>query len=150
MWLPEREGTARVGLLDFQDALMGHPAYDVVSLAQDARVDVAEDLELRLVGAYVRARRQANPTFDVVPFTNAYALLGAQRATKILGIFARLDRRDHKPHYLRHIPRIERALRRNLGHPAATEVRAWYEAWLPGLAPSWTGDPPSGAGDEDA
>jgi tRNA threonylcarbamoyl adenosine modification protein YjeE len=131
MWLPEREGLARVGLLDFQDALMGPPAYDLVSLAQDARVDVPEELELSLVGRYAKARREADPNFDVRGFAASYAILGAQRATKILGIFARLDRRDRKPHYLRHMPRIWSYLDRCLAFPELAGLKDWYEARVP-------------------
>ncbi len=131
MWLPEREGLARVGLLDFQDALMGPPAYDLVSLAQDARVDVPEELELSLVGRYAKARREADPHFDVRGFAGSYAILGAQRATKILGIFARLDKRDRKPHYLRHMPRIWSYLDRCLAFPDLAGLKAWYETHVP-------------------
>ena len=100
LWLAEREGIARVGVLDFQDCVLGHAAYDVVSLLQDARVDVSEEAELRLLVHYARLRRETDPSFDMASFARAYAILGAQRATKILGIFVRLDERDHKPHYL--------------------------------------------------
>ena len=85
----------------------GPPAYDVASLLQDARETVPPDLELKLIGVYARERRAADPQFDVAAFARAYAIMGTQRATKILGIFARLDRRDGKPHYLKHLPRIE-------------------------------------------
>ena len=92
LWLPEREGVARVGLLDFQDAVLGHAAYDVASLLQDARVDVPEMMEIALLSRYTRARLAAEPGFDAPGFARAYATLAAQRASKILGIFARLDR----------------------------------------------------------
>lgn len=133
IWLPAREGLARIGLIDFQDAVIGHPAYDLVSLAQDARVDVEPALELKIIAAYVKARKQRDAEFDVAAFLEAYAILGAQRATKIAGIFARLDRRDGKPGYLRHLPRIEGYLRRNLSHPSLAGLKAWYEAHLPAL-----------------
>jgi len=133
LWLPERSGLARVGIIDFQDCVLGHPAYDVVSLLQDARTDVANDAEMKLLGHYARLRREADPTFDLGSFARAYALLGAQRATKILGIFARLDKRDHKPQYLSHLPRIENYLVKNLAHPVMAEVRVWYETHLPRL-----------------
>jgi N-acetylmuramate 1-kinase len=133
IWLPERDGLERVGLIDFQDAVMGHPAYDVASLLQDARVDSSAEFELRLLGLYARERRGRDPTFDVGAFATAYALLAAQRATKILGIFARLDRRDGKPGYLAHLPRIEGYLARNLAHPALAGLRAWHADHLPGL-----------------
>ena len=131
LWLPEREGVARVGLLDFQDALIGPAAYDLASLLQDARVDVPEEIELALIGRYVRARREADPDFDVGAFARLYATMAAQRATKILGIFARLDRRDHKPQYLRHMPRIWAYLRRALAHPALAPIDAWRRAHVP-------------------
>ncbi len=133
IWLPKREGIARVGLIDFQDAVMGHPAYDLVSLGQDARVDVDPALELRLIARYAAARRAQDAGFDLAGFAAAYAILGAQRATKILGIFARLDKRDGKPGYLRHLPRIETYLRRDLQHPALEGLRRWWETHLPRL-----------------
>ena len=133
LWLPEREGTARLGLLDFQDALMGPGAYDVASLLQDARVDVPEAMEISLLSRYTRARRSANPAFDTPAFARAYATLAAQRASKILGIFARLERRDHKPQYLRHLPRVWAYLQRSLAHQALASLAAWYRANVPPL-----------------
>lgn len=133
IWLPERGGHSKVGLIDFQDAVLGHPAYDLVSLGQDARVDVPAGLELRLLAGYGSARRASDPNFDLAGFARAYAIMGAQRNTKIAGIFARLDKRDGKPAYLKHLPRIESYLRRNLEHPALAELKAWYEAHLPSL-----------------
>ena len=139
IWLPGREGLERVGLIDFQDAVMGHPAYDVASLLQDARVDASAEFELRLLGLYVRERRAREPDFDMGAFATAYALLAAQRATKILGIFARLDRRDGKPGYLAHLPRIEGYLARNLAHPALAPLQAWHATHLPGLSAAGAG-----------
>ena len=138
LWLSAREGLAKAGVLDFQDCVLGHPAYDVVSLLQDARVDILEQEEMKLLAYYARLRREADPSFDVVTFLRAYAILGAQRATKILGIFARLDERDHKPQYLAHMPRVENYLGRDLRHPALAELKHWYEEHLPkivGVAP---------------
>jgi N-acetylmuramate 1-kinase len=126
LWLEEREGIAKVGLLDFQDAVMGPAAYDLASLLQDARVDVPEEGEIALFGRYVGARREFDPKFDAIAFARLYATLAAQRATKILGIFARLDRRDHKPQYLRHMPRVWQYLRRALAHPALEALDGWY------------------------
>jgi tRNA threonylcarbamoyl adenosine modification protein YjeE len=143
IWMPEREGLQRVGLIDFQDAVLGPPAYDVASLLQDARVTVPPDLELKLIGLYARERKSADPAFDVSAFARAYAIMAAQRATKILGIFARLDRRDGKPHYLRHLPRIEAYLSRNLAHPALGRLKVWYETYLPRLIPLGDDAPPS-------
>ena len=131
IWLPQREGLQRVGMIDFQDAVLGPPAYDVASLLQDARVDVPVALEDLLVSRYLKARRAADREFDQVQFVELYARMGAQRATKILGIFARLDRRDGKPQYLRHQPRVWRSLRRSLAHPTLTKLKAWYDANVP-------------------
>jgi N-acetylmuramate 1-kinase len=133
IWLGARHGSARVGLIDFQDCVLGHPAYDVVSLLQDARASVPADVELKLLGHYMQLRRIADPNFDMAGFARAYAVLGAQRATKILGIFARLDKRDHKPQYLAHLPRIEENLAKDLAHPLLSGLKGWYEAHLPQL-----------------
>jgi N-acetylmuramate 1-kinase len=130
-WLADRQGFARIGLIDFQDALIGPPAYDLASLLQDARVDVPDDLEMRLAALYVRRRTEADPSFDAESFAAAYAATAAQRATKILGIFARLDKRDGKPQYLRHLPRIERYLAKNLAHPLLQPLALWYQNHLP-------------------
>jgi aminoglycoside/choline kinase family phosphotransferase len=118
-------------VLDFQDALIGPAAYDVASLLQDARVDVPEAMEMTLLGRYVHARRSGDRDFDPSAFTLLYATLAAQRATKILGIFARLDRRDGKPQYLRHMPRLWNYLQRSLAHPALAPLKAWYAANVP-------------------
>jgi tRNA threonylcarbamoyl adenosine modification protein YjeE len=144
IWLPRRMGFSRIGLLDFQDAVRGHPAYDVASLLQDARVTVPAELELKLLGLYANSRKALDPNFDMNAFAGAYAILGAQRATKILGIFARLNRRDGKPAYLRHLPRIKAYLSRNLAHPALERLTGWYAAQLPD--PLLVGEP--GAVDE--
>jgi N-acetylmuramate 1-kinase len=133
LWLPRRDGVRRVGLIDFQDCVIGPPAYDVVSLLQDARVTVSDELELKLLGAYALARRKAQPDFDMAAFAAAYAIMGAQRASKILGIFARLDKRDGKPVYLAHLPRVKAYLRKNLGHPALADLKAWFDQYLPQL-----------------
>jgi tRNA threonylcarbamoyl adenosine modification protein YjeE len=131
IWMPRREGVAKVGMVDFQDCVLGHPAYDVVSLLQDARIDVPDLTELKLLGHYARLRRESDQAFDMGDFARAYAILGAQRATKILGIFARLDARDNKPHYLAHLPRVEKYLVKDLNHPVLAELKIWYEANLP-------------------
>ena len=131
MWLPERQGLHQVGLLDFQDALSGPAAYDLVSLLQDARLDVPEALEAELLGRYCAARAGREKQFASDRFRLLYATLGAQRNSKILGIFARLAKRDGKRGYLSHIPRVARYLERNLGHPALTQLRAWYDREIP-------------------
>lgn len=136
IWLPDRDGLKRVGLLDFQDAVLGPAAYDVASLLQDARVTVPPELELRLLGLYARERKAADRSFDMGEFAGSYAILAAQRATKILGIFARLNKRDRKPQYLAHLPRIEAYLARNLTHPALAGLKWWYETHVPRFAPT--------------
>ena len=108
-----------LGLLDFQDALAGHPLYDLVSLLQDARRDVPAELEAAMLDRY----GPVDPA--------AYALLGAQRNAKIVGIFARLWRRDGKPRYMAYQPRVWRYLERDLAHPALAPVKAWFDANVP-------------------
>ncbi|WP_420394364.1 tRNA (adenosine(37)-N6)-threonylcarbamoyltransferase complex ATPase subunit type 1 TsaE [Acuticoccus sp.] len=123
MWLADRRGIARIGWIDYQDAMIAPSAYDVVSLAQDARVDVPPDVEAMLVERYLAAR----PSLDEAGFRRAYHVLGAQRATRILGVFRRLDERDGKPQYLRHLPRVAQALARNLAaEPSLAALREWY------------------------
>jgi tRNA threonylcarbamoyl adenosine modification protein YjeE len=135
IWLGERTGIARVGIIDFQDAVLGPPAYDVVSLLQDARIDVPEALELALLTRYIKARRDADTGFDPAGFAANYALMSAQRNTRLLGTFARLNRRDGKPQYLRHQPRIWTYLSRSLAHPALAKIQAWYVANVPPPVP---------------
>jgi tRNA threonylcarbamoyl adenosine modification protein YjeE len=136
MWLPDRQGIARVGLLDFQDAVIGPAAYDLASLLQDARVDVPDNIEVSLLGRYVQARREADTAFDSATFIRSYATMAAQRASKVLGIFARLDRRDGKPQYLRHIPRVYSYLQRSLTHPSLATLQGWYSVHVPRLGGS--------------
>jgi tRNA threonylcarbamoyl adenosine modification protein YjeE len=130
LWLPDREGIARVGIIDTQDCVLGHPAYDLVSLLQDARIDIPRNSADELFDHYCALRRKAGG-FDEQELRLAFAVLGAQRATKILGIFARLSRRDGKHQYLRHIPRVSRYLERNLEHPALAPIKRWFDRHLP-------------------
>lgn len=113
------------GLIDFQDALVGHPAYDLVSLLQDARRDVSPELEVAMLKYY---RNAANVSGD---FDHHYALLGAQRNTKIIGIFTRLWKRDGKDRYLSFLPRMWGLLERDLEHPALAPLKAWFDANIP-------------------
>ena len=131
IWLAERSGISRVGIIDFQDAVLGPAAYDLVSLLQDARVDIPEQLELALLTRYIKARHAADETFDPAGFAELYAIMSAQRNTRILGTFARLNRRDGKPQYLRHQPRIWTYLVRSLAHPVLSQIRQWYSANVP-------------------
>lgn len=125
MLLGGKAGGAQ-GLIDFQDALVGHPAYDLVSLLQDARRDVAVDLETAMLVHYAH-----HAGIDDDDFIADYATLGAQRNAKIVGIFTRLDRRDGKPRYLAMIPRVWAALERDLAHPALEPVSRWFDANIP-------------------
>ena len=104
--------------------MIGSTAYDVASVVQDARVDVSPALQTALLDRYCSARSAAG--FDEEAFRRAFAILAAQRATKILGIFVRLDRRDGKPGYLAHIPRLQAYLALSLAHPALSDLAAWY------------------------
>lgn len=126
LWLPERRGHARLGLLDFQDAVAAHPAYDLVSLLQDARRDVPVAGEQAMIARYTGSRG-----FDHDRFAAIYALLGAQRALRIVGVFARLSRRDGKTGYLSLVPRVWAALERNLAHPALAELASAVHEGLP-------------------
>ncbi len=126
LWLPGRSGLARTGLLDFQLAQMGQPGYDLVSLLQDARRDVPEGLERHILD-----RIGAGPEF-----TAAYAVLGAQRALRILGIFARLCLVSGKPAYLPLIPRVWGHLHRNLAHPACRPLATLCADLLPAPTPA--------------
>ncbi|MBZ9818184.1 tRNA (adenosine(37)-N6)-threonylcarbamoyltransferase complex ATPase subunit type 1 TsaE [Mesorhizobium sp. CA4] len=127
IWRAERSGLDRLGIIDVQDALIGPAAYDVASLAMDARVTVPPEIERRTVAAYGAARRAAG-AFDEAGFAEAYAIMAAQRNSKILGIFVRLEKRDGKPYYLKHLPRIRDYLRRALAHPALAGLKEFYMA----------------------
>ena len=126
LWLPDRKGDAKIGLLDYQDALAGHPAYDLVSLLEDARRDTSPALQEAMLARYIAAS-----TCEENDFRRAYATLGAQRNLKILGIFARLCRRDGKPAYLAHMPRVWAHLMHDLEHPALADLKAWVLANMP-------------------
>ena len=108
--------------------MIGPSAYDLASLAQDARVTIAPELEDDLVAAYC-AKRRAGGAFDEAPSREAYAIMAAQRVSKILGIFVRLDRRDGKPHYLRHLPRLRAYLPGRSAIPRLTAVRDCYDGF---------------------
>ncbi|MGX5829639.1 tRNA (adenosine(37)-N6)-threonylcarbamoyltransferase complex ATPase subunit type 1 TsaE [Mesorhizobium sp. 43Arga] len=128
IWRDDRAGHDRLGIVDFQDALIGPSAYDVASLAMDARVTISPEIEKKTLDAYVAARHAAG-AFDEASFLEAYAIMAAQRNSKILGIFVRLEKRDGKPYYLKHLPRIRDYLRRALSHPALASLRNFYEAY---------------------
>jgi aminoglycoside/choline kinase family phosphotransferase len=123
MRLEARSGVAACGLLDFQDAVLGSPAYDLVSLLEDARRDVTPSVITAMRARYAAAF----PRLDRAQFDAAYAVLGAQRNAKIIGIFTRLMARDKKPHYLAHIPRVWHLLEGDLAHPALANLRTWFD-----------------------
>lgn len=127
LWLPEREGVARVGLIDFQDCVLAHPSWDLHSLLQDARRDVSPALEAAALDHYFALR----PHVDREAFMADYAALAALNEARILGIFSRLVMRDGKPRYAAFMPRMWRHLARNLAHPELAGVRAWIEAHVP-------------------
>ncbi len=133
LWLPDRQGMARVGLIDTQDAVLGPAVYDLASLLQDARTDIPEALENEMLNRYIAAVSEREKNFDEDRFRTAYAVMGAQRAAKVLGIFVRLKERDGKPAYMAHLPRVARYLHRNLAHPALATLRLWLLKHLPML-----------------
>ncbi len=128
-YLPARAGRANIGLIDFQDALFAHPAYDLVSLLEDARRDVSLDLIAPLIEQFCAEAGIENDE----KFSAAYAAQGAQRNAKILGIFVRLNTRDDKPHYLDLIPRVAAHFRNDLSHPAMADLKAWTQQYTPSL-----------------
>jgi aminoglycoside/choline kinase family phosphotransferase len=125
MLVRERTGLAHFGLLDFQDALAGHPAYDLASVLEDARRDVPPDIEGAMLARYIEASGHG------AAFERAYWALAAQRNTRILGVFTRLWKRDNKPQYRRFQPRMWGLLERDLAQPGLAAVRAWFDANIP-------------------
>ncbi|MGI3169797.1 aminoglycoside phosphotransferase family protein [Pseudooceanicola sp. C21-150M6] len=130
LWLPDRTGAARAGLLDFQDAMMGDPAYDLVSMLMDARRDVSAEVEAAEIDRFV-----VKQGLDREQLLRRYHLCGAQRNLRIIGVFARLSRRDGKKHYVDLIPRVWGHLMRNLSHPALAPVAEQVLRDLPEPAP---------------
>jgi len=122
MLVGERQGVGHFGLLDFQDALAGHPAYDLASVLEDARRDVSPEIERAMIAHYIAATGNADA------LERAYWALAAQRNTRILGVFTRLWKRDNKPHYRRFQPRMWGLLERDLAQPGLEPVRKWFDA----------------------
>lgn len=131
LWRGNRSGDDRLGLIDYQDAVIGATAYDLGSLLFDARVEVPADLERELLDTYLVIRAEQAADFDAQAFRSAYAVYAAQRITKILGIFVRLARRDGKPVYLNHLPRMNAYLDRALADPVLSELKRWFEIHRP-------------------
>ena len=127
IWLPERPGVAACGLLDFQDAVAGPVSYDLMSLLEDARRDIDPGLIQEMRERYLTAF----PALDRAAFNASYAVLGAQRHAKVIGIFTRLARRDRKFGYLVHIPRVWRLLEGSLAHPALKPMADWMREYIP-------------------
>jgi aminoglycoside/choline kinase family phosphotransferase len=127
IWLPEREGAARVGMIDFQDAVRAHPSWDLHSLLQDARRDVSPELEAKALDRYFALR----PDVDRTAFMRSYAGLAALNEARILGIFARLIVRDGKPRYAAFMPRMWAHLNANLKQPGLETVAAWFDRYVP-------------------
>lgn len=134
LWRPENDGVNRVGVIDFQDGLFGHAAYDVASLLEDARRDVEPAFAGAMLDQYITLRR-TDPEFDENQFRSDYAILTAQRNAKILGIFARLANRDGKTRYLDFLPRVEGYFRADLARPALAPLADFFRRHLPGIAP---------------
>jgi aminoglycoside/choline kinase family phosphotransferase len=126
LWLPERDGLARVGLIDFQDAVAGTKSYDLISLIEDARRDVSPELAEAMTQRYIAATGA-----DAERMRAEMAVMAAQRNAKIAGIFARLHKRDGKPRYLDYLPRVWGYLNRDLEHPALAPLKAWYDRTIP-------------------
>ncbi|HZQ02027.1 MAG TPA: phosphotransferase [Reyranella sp.] len=126
IWLPDRPGAKACGLLDFQDAQRGHPSYDLVSLIEDARRDVSPKAYARCLARYIDMTG-----LDVTNFQTGFALMAAQRHARVIGLFVRLWRRDAKPEYLPHLPRVWRLFERALKHDALAPLRQWVDRVLP-------------------
>ncbi len=126
LWLPDRPAPGNVGLLDFQDAMLGHPAYDLVSLLQDARRDVSPAVETEMIALFLQ-----KTDYDPETFQRDYAILGVQRSLRILGVFARLCTDYGKPGYFKLIPRVWQQLQQNLEHPALADVAQILNSALP-------------------
>ncbi len=126
LWLPARSGVKACGLLDFQDAQQGHPSYDLVSLIEDARRDVAPAVHAACLAHYL-----GETGLDAKDFAASFALMAAQRHARIIGLFVRLLERDGKPEYLPHLPRVWRMFERAVAHPALEPLRLWFDRRLP-------------------
>jgi aminoglycoside/choline kinase family phosphotransferase len=131
LWRTDRTKLARVGIIDFQDALAGSRAYDLISLLEDARRDVAPELAEAMTARYLARSRADGASCHPEHFRAHAAVLAAQRNAKIIGIFARLAKRDNKPRYLAHLPRVWRYMERDLAHPALQSLKAWYDRIIP-------------------
>ncbi|HCD83575.1 MAG TPA: bifunctional tRNA (adenosine(37)-N6)-threonylcarbamoyltransferase complex ATPase subunit type 1 TsaE/phosphotransferase, partial [Agrobacterium sp.] len=124
IWQQQNSGIRQVGLIDFQDAMIGPTAYDLASIVQDARVTISRELQARLLSHYLDGRRNT-PSFEETAFLKAFAIMSAQRNCKLAGIWVRLLERDGKPGYMQHMPRTFRYLGAALSHPGLAPLRDW-------------------------
>ena len=131
LWLPQRTGAARAGMIDFQDAVLAHPSWDLHSLLQDARRDVSPDLEQAALDRYFAQRAAVGGDVDRETFMADYAALAALNEARILGVFARLIVRDGKPRYRQFMPRMWGQLQRNLQNPALADLKRWFDRHVP-------------------
>ncbi|HSZ73518.1 MAG TPA: phosphotransferase [Rhizomicrobium sp.] len=131
IWLPQRNGVSRVGIIDFQDAVAGSAAYDLVSLLEDARRDVPPELHEAMVKHYIEVMYRFGTSIDEKRLRAAMAIMAAQRNAKIVGIFSRLHKRDGKPRYLDYLPRVWNYLNADLQHPALARLSTWYDRVIP-------------------
>lgn len=129
-WRPEKQGPARLGIIDFQDALTGSPAHDLMSLLQDGRKDLPSGFEAQFMSDYL-THRKTEPGFDATAFERSYAILGTLRNIRLLGLWVRLPKRDGKLHYAQHLPLAWQHVERNLAHPDLAEVKDWMDRVFP-------------------
>jgi hypothetical protein len=133
-WLGNRDGAARVGMIDFQDAVAGARSYDLISLLEDARRDVSPALASAMTSRYLDEARKLGVDIDEEVLRAEMAVMAAQRNAKIVGIFARLNSRDGKPRYLGYLPRVWAYLENDLQHPALAPLKTWYDRNIPAAA----------------
>jgi hypothetical protein len=133
-WLGKRDGAAKVGMIDFQDAVSGTKGYDLISLLEDARRDVSPALASAMTARYLDQARQLGVDPDENALREEMAVMAAQRNAKIVGIFSRLNSRDGKPRYLGYLPRVWAYLENDLKHPALTRLKTWYDRNIPAAA----------------
>jgi aminoglycoside/choline kinase family phosphotransferase len=131
LWLPDRAGVARVGILDFQDAVAGSRAQDLMHLVEDARRDVSAEVTAATIRRYLDAVKQRGNVLDEARFGAEMATISGQRNARIIGVFARLYKRDNKPRYLNYLPRVWGHLNRDLEHPALSALKHWYDRVIP-------------------
>ena len=131
LWLPERVGIRRIGLIDIQDAVLGNAAYDLGSLLQDARVPITESFQNELYNFYIENRKKLDVNFEANYFRNAYSILSMQRVLKVLGIFVRLLQRDKKGEYIKYLPILEKYIKQNLIRSELGELRNWFCKYYP-------------------